>query len=309
MTNTGGDYTWIDNWARIPEHPSGRTNGRTHGVCVTADGRVMVFHQAHDGLLTFDPQGRLRAAVGGDRWLGAHGLTLVSDTDGEYLWLTDQSTAEVVKVTLEGQTVQTIERAPHPVYAEGGRYCPTWAAQNPVTGEIWVADGYGSSLVHRYSAGGDYQATLDGSEGAGRFNCPHGINFRTTANGPELWITDRGNRRVVVTDGEGQFLRQTGITHSPCCFDFHQDLVVIPELFTGVKVLQADTLELVTELGASDCVSPDAKPDGWPNLAGTDLVKPGQFNSPHGGCFAPNGDIFCVEWIVGGRITRLKRNT
>jgi hypothetical protein len=301
------DFVWMDSFARIPDTPSGRANGRTHGVAVARNGNVIVFHQAENALLTFGADGRLLSAVGGNRWLGAHGLTLVREGGTEFLWLTDQASGEVVKVTLQGETVQTLARAPHLAYAEAGHYSPTWAAQNPDNGDIWVADGYGSSLVHRYHHDGVYQSTLDGTEGAGRFKCPHGINFRQTPAGPELWITDRGNRRITVYDGEGRFRRQSGITHSPCCFDFHDDLVVIPELFTGVKVLHADTLDLAAEIGASDCIGPASKPAGWPNLAGTPYVKPGCFNSPHGGCFAPNGDIYVGEWIIGGRITRLNR--
>jgi hypothetical protein len=300
-------YVWTDNWARIPSTETGRANGRTHGVCVTRAGAVVVFHQAKDGLLTYDAQGALISAVGGDRWLGAHGLTKIVENGVEYLWLADQTSKEVAKVTLAGETVMTIERAPHATYEQGGKYTPTWAAQNPLNGEIWVADGYGSSLVHRYTAKGAYVSTLDGTEGAGRFSCPHGINFRQTAAGVEMWITDRSNKRVVVYDGNGRFQRQSTATHSPCCFDFLGDLVAIPELLTGVKVFNADSLELVTEVGASDVVKPGATPEGWPNLAGTPLVKAGMFNSPHGGCFAPNGDIYCVEWIVGGRITKLVR--
>ncbi|MCE9612638.1 MAG: hypothetical protein K8T26_00085 [Lentisphaerae bacterium] len=300
-------YKWMDNWAKIPDSATGRANGRTHGVCVTRSGNVIVFHQAENGLLTYDPTGRLMTATGGSRWLGAHGLTKVVEGGVEYLWLADQSSKEVAKVTLQGETVQTIARPPHAAYAQDGKYTPTWAASNPVTGDIWVADGYGSSLVHRHTAKGEYVSTLDGTEGAGRFKCPHGVNFTLGPSGPELWITDRGNRRVVVYDGNGKFQRQTTATHSPCCFDFLGDLVVIPELMTGVKIFNARTLDLVGEVGASDVVTADKQPAGWPNLAGTPLVKPGMFSSPHGGCFAPNGDIYCVEWIVGGRITKLQR--
>ena len=300
-------YTWIDHWARIPQTPSGIENGRTHGVCVTRAGHVVVFHQAQNGLLTFAPDGSLVSAVGGDRWLGAHGLTKVIDGGTEYLWLVDQNSTEVAKVTLAGETVQTLAKPPHPTYAQGGNYVPTWAAQNPATREIWLADGYGSSLVHRFTAKGDYVASLDGTEGAGRFACPHGINFTQGAAGPELWISDRGNKRVVIYDGNGKFQRQTTATHSPCCFDFLGGLALVPELMTGIKVFDSKTLELVTEVGASSVVKADQQPAGWPNLARTPFVKPGEFNSPHGGCFAPNGDIYGVEWIVGGRITKLAR--
>ncbi len=301
------NYKWVDQWARIPDSASGRDNGRTHGVCVTKSGNVIVFHQARNGLVTFAPDGSSISAVGGGRWLGAHGLTKVVENGTEYLWLADQDSKEVAKVTLAGETIQTIKQPQHPVYAQGGGYVPTWAAQNPETGEIWVADGYGSSLVHRYSRKGEYQSTLDGTEGAGRFACPHGINFTTGSAGVELWITDRSNRRVVIYDGNGKFQRQSTLTHSPCCFDFLGGLVMIPELMTGVKVLDTKSLELVTEIGANPDVSVSKQPEGWPNLAKTPLVKAGFFNSPHGGCFAPNGDIYCVEWIEGGRITKLER--
>jgi hypothetical protein len=105
-------------------------------------------------------------------------LTKIVENGEEYLWLTDQESREVAKVTLDGETVQSIGQPPHKAYEEGGEYIPTWAAQNPENGEVWVANGYGCSLVHRFSREGEYLATIDGSEGAGRFLRPHGINFR-----------------------------------------------------------------------------------------------------------------------------------
>ena len=317
MTETAS-YTWTDNWATIPD----TDNGRTHGVCVTKDGRVIVFHQAVNGLLTFDPDGKLISAVGGERWLGAHGMTLIEEDGQEFLWLADQTSQEVAKVTLDGETVQTIDKPDLPMYVpvEGEKppkYVPTWVAQNPVNGEIWVANGYGSHVVHRYAKDGTYMSTLDGTEGAGKLREPHGINFRLTDAGPELWVTDRASHRIQVFDGEGTFLRSSMSCHSPCCFDFLDDQVVVPELFTGVKILDATSLEVITEIGHSDEVSPNADPnrwwppqapEGWPNLAGTDHVRPEIFNSPHGACFAPNGDIYVVEWILGGRITKLVRS-
>lgn len=312
-------YQWLENWARIPDSDSGRANGRTHGVCVAADGRVIVFHQADNGLVTYDPDGRLMSAVGGTRWHGAHGMTLVTEGKTQYLWLVDQASCEIAKVTLDGETVQTLKRADHPAYFGDKKknYCPTWAAQNPLNGDIWVGDGYGSSLVHRYTRGGDYIATIDGASGAaGAFREPHGVNFRIgKGGGAELWVTDRANHRIQVFDGNGNYLRSSLTCHSPCCFDFLGDQVIVPELFTGIKVIDAESLALVVEVGASEEVGPrpdgawwpPVAPAGWPNLAGTPHVHAGAFNSPHGGCFAPNGDIYVVEWIVGGRITKLKK--
>lgn len=304
-------YTWHDHWANLPDHPSARENGRTHGVAVTRTGDVVVFAQCNPAVLFFDPTGRPKAAWG-DRFAGAHGLTLVREDNTEYLWLVDEKSCEVCKTTLDGKTVQSIDKPPHPAY-DTGKYIPTWAAVHPDTGDIWVADGYGSSLVHRHDRTGKYLSSLDGSEGAGRFNCPHGIMFSPAG---ELWIADRANRRITIYDAQGKHLRHRDlVTHSPCGFSFSPDgtRVLVPELFTGIKLLDTATLDCLAELGAGAEVGgdyarfwPPRCPQGWPNLAGTPHVQPGHFNSPHGACLAPNGDLYCVEWIVGGRITKLE---
>ncbi len=45
---------------------------------------------------------------------------------------------------------------------------------------------------------------------------------------------------------------------------------------------------------------------GWPNIAHEDRVA-GKFVSPHAACFDHTGNIYVVEWISDGRVTRLKR--
>ena len=313
------EYKWHHRWVSIPDHETGRKSGRTHGVCVTKDENVIVFHQAYDGLLTFDPDGALISATGGDRWLGAHGLTKFEENGEEMLWLVNQWSGEVAKTRLNGEVVQTFAQADHEAYAgdNAKKYIPTWAASNPENGEVWVADGYGASLVHRYAADGSYLSSISGAEdGApGTFNCPHGINFEYGANGLELYITDRANSRIQVFDPDGKFIRYASSCHSPCCFDFLGDQVVIPELFTGVKVLNKNTLEVEQEFGLGKGIGvsetehwwPPKAPEGWPNLAGTDADIPNHLIAPHGACFAPNGDIYVVEWVIGGRITKLEK--
>jgi len=193
------------------------------------------------------------------------------------------------------------------------KYVPTWAAPNPANGDIWVTDGYGSSHIHRYSKAGRYLDTINGEEGAGQFRCPHGIAFGPDGN---LWIADRANARIALYDAEGNYLRhRDGVCHSPCGFGFLGDHVLVPELFTGVKILDHN-LNLIDELAGNPQVRdddldhftwPPNPTPGWPNWQGTDKVRPGFLNSPHGACFGPQGDIFVAEWIVGGRITRLTR--
>jgi DNA-binding beta-propeller fold protein YncE len=301
-------YNWIEHWASIPDTASGKANGRTHGVVVTSSGNVMVFNQANPGVLTFNPDGQL-IGQWGDRFDGAHGMSRVVEGDEEFLWLTDQNTAEVVKTTLDGKSVMNIAKPDHPVYREGGKYTPTWVAVNEQrfggNGDVWVTDGYGSNLVHHYDQGGKYLGSIDGTEGnAGAFKCSHGIMFSYRRGTPELYIADRSNQRLQVYDAEGKYLRVVeGQTHSPCGFVFLGKNMYVPELFAGVKIFDGDD-RLVANLGDNRKVT---EVKGWPNLAGTQHVQAGKFNSPHGMAVAPSGDIYVVEWIIGGRITKLAK--
>lgn len=309
-----GNYEWIEKWATIPDTEKGRTNGRTHGIVVTKDGHVVIGHQAVPAVLIYDQHGKLVKSFGD--YPGAHGLTLVEENGTEYLWLTDEHSSRVVKLTLDGNEVMSLAQPPHPAYQNGKRYIPTWAAQNPDNGDIWVGDGYGAYLVHCFAKDGTYKLTLDGTEGAGAFRESHGVNLTRGTKGMEVFITDRSNHRTVVYDAAtGKFLRSSLVAHSPCCFNFLNNWVIIPELFTGVKVIDRDTLKLLAEFGASDTVKPNPDggwwppvcPQGWPDLNGTPHIKAGTFSSPHGAAFAPNGDIYVVEWIVGGRIVKLAK--
>ncbi len=223
-----GEFTfeWIENWARIPETESGRSNGRTHGVVALNGGDVLIFNQAQPGVLRFDSAGKLKNAWG-DRFRGAHGMCLAFDGDTPVLWLTDQESAEVVKTSLDGRTILNLQQPPIPVYQGPSRFVPTWVAVNEErfggNGDVWVADGYGANYVHRFSKAGAYISSINGTEGkAGAFACPHGIAFVPRPGGPELYIADRTNRRVQVYDPSGQFKRSFGqdFLTSPCGFVF-----------------------------------------------------------------------------------------
>src|SRR5690606_21041649 len=116
-------YKWIENWVKIPDTSSGKLNGRTHGVVVTKDENVIVFNQANPAVLIFNKEGELINSWG-ERFNGAHGFTLVTENNIEYLWLTDEFSGEVIKTTLDGKTVLDIAKPQTNVY-ETGKYSPT----------------------------------------------------------------------------------------------------------------------------------------------------------------------------------------
>jgi hypothetical protein len=300
-------FEWIDNWARIPDTRSGRENGRTHGAVVTKDGDVVVFCQADPSVLIYSPDGELKDSWG-DRFLGAHGMTIVDEGGVEFLWLTDQDTGEVVKTTLAGETVLNLERADHPIY-ETRKYFPTWATVNEErfggNGDIWVADGYGSFYLHRYDKNGTYLSSLSGEEGAGRFNCPHGVWTDMRSGQPELYVADRGNKQFQVFAMDGSFIRAFGsdyMTSPDGSSSYPGGALLVPELFARITIVD-DKDQPAAYLGSNE---PVCKIDGWPNHDPA-LIEVGKFNSPHGAVADAEGNIYVVEWIVGGRITKLRR--
>ena len=298
-----GPFRWNEEWITLPEARSGQENRRTHGVVVSRDGRVFIFHQAVPSVLVYSPEGKLL-----DRWgdyPGAHGATLVEENGEEFLWLVDERTTAVDKVTLTGEIVLSLARPDHPAYGEG-KYSPTWVAVNETrfggTGDIWLADGYGSSLVHRYDAQGRYLLTLDGESGAGPFKTPHGIAFDFRRGAGELYIADRSHQRVQVFDGEGNFLGVFGadIFDRPNGFVFSNDYLIASDLRGRISILDAQD-HLVEHLGANPAISEQS---GWPDRT---RLEAGKFNSPHGLAIAPSGDIYVVEWRAGGRVIKLER--
>ncbi|HUX88540.1 MAG TPA: 6-bladed beta-propeller [Chloroflexota bacterium] len=324
-------YEWIDNWAEIPDPENARRGWAHHGVVVTETGDVIVCHPAYATLLVLEPNGRLKRTIATDLIEG-HGITIVKEGNTEYLWIADtgmKRTPEsnfqypvaspgprVVKMTLGGQIVAELARPSLPIY-EAGKYTPTWVAVNEESrggnGDVWVTDGYGSSVVHRFNAQGEYLTSIDGTEGpAGHFSCPHSIWLDRRKGDPELYVADRANNRLQIYDLDGHFKRVVGVDFfvTPTGFAQAGDALVVIELRARMTILDAED-RLVTHLGANPEV---CTVDGWPNVKNADgipvrtnLLRPGYVNSPHGIAADRAGNLYLSEWLIGGRYTKLQK--
>jgi hypothetical protein len=101
--------------------------------------------------------------------------------------LTDEFLGIAELCDLSGRIIARLEKPPHRIYAER-TFVPTWVAEDSENGKpvrLWLADGYGSYLIHAYDGGGRYEFSISGEEGAGRFDCPQGIGI-----GP-FWFPSR----------------------------------------------------------------------------------------------------------------------
>jgi hypothetical protein len=294
-------YEWIDHWARLPE---GKRFGYTHGVRVDRRGRIIIFNQSPDAVCLFEPDGTFVKSWGAEFAKGAHGLTLSDEDGSEFLYLADYERHEVVKATLEGEIVYRLGVPPRPdLYPDPAEYKPTNTAVGP-NGEVYVVDGYGNHYVHQYSRDAEYVRSWGGlGEEPGKLKCPHGIALDTRTKEPLLIVADRGHNRLQYFTLEGEHAGfVTGDLWHPCHFHIRGDELLIPELYGRVVVLDQEN-KPVAQLGAQAGVN---KREGWPNLPHDQRI-PGLFNSPHDACWDAAGNIFVVEWIEDGRVTKLRR--
>lgn len=333
------EYEWIGDWASVPDEERAR-NGWAHpGVVVTQSGEVMTFHPRSPEILVFDLDGNFVRSWETDL-VDGHGMCLAAEDSIEYLWTADPGAkrdadagyqnrpvvrrGRAVKTTLNGLSLLTIEAPDHPVY-DAGTFSATSVTVNQKhhggNGDIWVADGYGESYVHRFDSSGEYLDSINGEEGtAGRFSCPHAVFVDTRKSEPELYIADRANRRIQVYDLERKFKRAFGsdFLTSPSALTTSGDLLIVAELRARLTVLDLED-RLVGYLGADERISdvergsPQDVP-GWPNNLDekgdpvrSRILEPGKFNSPHGVAADADGNLYVVEWLIGGRYTKLRK--
>ena len=318
-------YEWIDGWG-----PAAEPTAWPHrGIVTLASGDLAMYEAGARQLQIISADGTLRRTVAMPV-TEAHGMTYDRSTAGtERLWLADAAnqlrpdagyafpttsdTSTVVAVALDGRELQRLARPDHAAYGDGAAYRPTAVAIVPGTGDIWVADGYGQSLVHRYASDGSYLGSLDGTEGAGRFKTCHFVYADTRHGEPEMYVCDRTNARIQVYGPDGRYRRliDTGSLVAPTWIAADEDRLVLVEFKPPqLTILDRDD-HVVGHLGL-DTDAP-SRP-GWPNDRGADgapvrstALVPGRFNSPHAVTVGHDGSLYVTEWLIGGRTTKLRR--
>lgn len=305
-------FEMIHDWGELP---AGLRYGNTHGVVGDSKGRIYVHHTVHntsekqDTMVVFDEKGKFIKSWGKDFKGGAHGLHIAREGNNEFLYLCDTKRALVVKTDLDGKEMFTIDYPSMAKEYEPGsdgkkkKYSPTNLALGP-TGDIYVGDGYGSSYINQYNSKGEYIRTFGGlGAEAGQLSCPHGIWVDTRGKDAVLTVADRANKRLqhFSLDGKHIAFSQSEKLTAPCHFNARKGMVVIPDLDASVAVLDENN-KVVTTLGQAE----DAKAARALRTREREAFTPGKFICPHGACFDHKGNIYVVEWVDVGRVTKLQ---
>jgi DNA-binding beta-propeller fold protein YncE len=277
----------LEGWGKLPE---GWRYVEAAGVAVDSRDNVYVFNRGEHPVIVFDREGNFLRSWGEGLVGRAHGITIGPDDE---VWLTDDGNHTIRKFTPEGKLFLTIGDPDKPATLQSGKPFnrPTHVALSPLTGDLYISDGYGNSRVHKYDPKGRHLFSW-GEPGTdpGCFNLPH--NIATDAEGL-VYVADRENHRVQVFDAEGRYLAQINNLHRPCglLIDRREGgTIYVGELGTDLAVNQS-----VPNLGGRVSIL---------SLKG-DLLgrigdrfrgeKPGQFIAPHGVVNDSRGDLYVAE--------------
>jgi DNA-binding beta-propeller fold protein YncE len=188
--------------------PAGHSFGLISHVAVDSKDRVYFYQRKDPPILVFDGEGNFLGGWGDGRLRDAHGIYIGPD---DHLYVCNRDEHEVLKLTADGRIVLTLGQRGRPALQAPFNH-PADVAVAP-NGDIYVADGYGNSAVHRFSAEGRHLSSW-GTPGAGRgqFTTPHGIWVDA---GERVLVADRENNRVQLFSPEGDVYGEWGDLYHP----------------------------------------------------------------------------------------------
>jgi sugar lactone lactonase YvrE len=206
--------------------------GETAGVAVNSKGHIFVFSRGNSTgpaygaaaaqLLEFAPDGTYLREIGHNlyAWSYAHAVRVDKDDN---IWVTDKGSDVVIKFNPAGRVAMVFGRKqeasdestgplkhPHPPLppVDGQFRQVTDVAWDPA-GNTYISDGYINSRVAKVDKNGKWLMSFgEPGDQPGQFNTPHSIAADAQGN---IYVADRGNRRIQVFNTDGKFLRQITI--------------------------------------------------------------------------------------------------
>ena len=221
MTTVGAGkfmFRLIQDWAKLPQ---GENFGVVSAVATDSQDRVYVFQRGEPPVMVFDRDGNRLSSWGNNAFNSPHGMYIANDV----VYVTDRDDSVALRFTLDGRPLQIIGRrgvhsdtgceTPGEVVprASGPFNYPTELVPAP-SGDLYVADGYRNSRVHRFSGDGRFIGSWGepGNGGPNQFHLPHSILVGGDGN---VYVCDRENSRVQVFTADGQFVTMWTDMHRP----------------------------------------------------------------------------------------------
>ena len=312
-------YEAIHGWGELPDHLQWTD---THGVAVDSEGLIYIKHRGDrtkapmDTVAVFDADGKFVRSFGKEYHSGGHGIDIRREGSDEYLYLSttwimngdDRLPGNVVKTNLRGEVVWRLDRPDElePYKDPVAPFHPTNVCFGPDNG-LYIGDGYGSNVLLQYDKNGKHVRTFGGlGDGPGQVKTPHGqwLDDRPGRD-PMIIVADRANARLQYFTLEGEHGGFIPGMSFPADVDIQGDIMLVPDLHARVTLLDKDNA-LITHLGYDEEWTKKVL-DGFKMRGQPDTWEAGRFIHPHDACFDRDSNIFVVEWVASGRVTKLRK--
>src|SRR5580700_2870764 len=209
--------------------PPGLYFGEVAGVAVNSKGHVFVLSRggttgpaygaAAAQLFEFDGDGKYFGEIGQHlyAWSFAHAVKVDKEDN---IWVADKGSDMVINFNPEGRVLMVFGRKQEasdegteplkhvkpPLPPVDGMFRQVTDVAWDAAGNSYISDGYINSRVAKVDKDGTWLKSWgEPGSGPGQFNVPHSIASDAQGN---IYVADRGNRRIQVFDGDGKFLRQ-----------------------------------------------------------------------------------------------------
>ena len=206
--------------------------GEVAGVAVNSKGHIFVFSRGNSTgpaygasaaqLLQFSPDGKFIREIGHNlyAWSFAHSVRVDKDDN---IWVADKGSDMVIKFNIEGRVAMVFGRKQEasdegteplkhpkpPIPPVDGLFRQVTDMAWDSSGNTYISDGYINSRVAKIDKEGNWLKSFgEPGDKPGQLSTPHGIAIDAQNN---IYVADRGNRRIQVFDTEGKFLRQITI--------------------------------------------------------------------------------------------------
>ena len=212
-------YEVVRGW---PQIPSGWDLVEVPGLAIDSQDRIVAFTRGEPSVVVFDRAGRVLDSWGAGRFRRPHAACIGPD---DCLYCVDDLAHAVCKYALDGTLLAGIGPVGSPsatgyvqddflsVRHGGPPYNQPTSIAVSARGEIYVADGYGNSRVHKFSPDGTLLLSWgEPGSGPGQFRLPHGISVDRQGR---VYVGDRMNSRIQVFDPAGKFLAQWNDVYQP----------------------------------------------------------------------------------------------
>jgi hypothetical protein len=274
-----------------------------HEMVEDAKGRlIMLTNETKNNVLIYDKSGKLVEAWG-HSCPGGHGLTLSTEGEEQFLFITDTNRNQVVKTDLKGKEIFKLDYPKETgKYDYPRQFVPTETAINPANGDLYVVDGYGQNYIIQYNSKGEYIRHFGGTGDTNdTFRCCHGIVIDTRdKKQPTLLITDRSHMQYKRFTLDGKYLATIPTPGSFVCRPVLKGENIYAAVYRSTTEQNANS-GYITILDKNDKVvsTPGGTPPEYLNNQLQEQKKDDSylgFMHPHDVCVDSDENIYVPQW-------------